>query len=109
MIRKQTVYTETVGEGEEMEIRMVTADEAIDIEDSSMFAGHALIGIQTPQGTIEQPIRFGIFGAVDIRDAFAKFEEARATEAPKEAKKIVDAIKEQFEAEQKKILVPGRR
>lgn len=106
MIRKQTVYTQTIGEGEELEVRMITADEAID-GSSSMYGGHALIGIQTPQGTMEQPIRFPILDAKDITEAFEKFEEARASEAPKEAKKVVDAMKEQFESHRNKIVVPG--
>ena len=107
MIRKQNIYTQTIGEGDEEETRMITEELPIDALFAPTYLGHALIGIQTPQGIMEQPIRFRINDAADIKDAFAKFVDARAAEAPIEAKKIVDMMKEQFEEERGKIVIPG--
>jgi len=109
MISKQNVYIQETEVDGETERLMITAYEPIDAPGGE-YAGHAMIGIQTPQGTLEQPIMFPI-EADSIQEAFGKFKEARETEAPKEARRIItemqNQMRQQQEEERNRIVVPG--
>jgi uncharacterized radical SAM superfamily protein len=76
------------------------------------FTGHVIMGIQTPQGTMERPIQFPI-SAKNIEEAFENFETSKETNAPKEAEKVIKVLKKQMEEQHLKrknqIVVPGSR